>query len=1248
MQTANFGGDVGEEIEGGAPMRQEGSSRMAPDDLIRDREVDSAQSDRLAHSHIADQLYDVVLSVPTPTNIAVWGPWGSGKSGVANLLKGLLDKRKNVRFVRFDAFKYAENPLRRNFIIATATALGIRDAKFHEELYGGRVAVQLQFGRNDVGRLLRMFSLTFGSVVVFFGIAMALFAWLHGGAFRPTFASMAAGALKAGLAPAALLTSLMVLVSRTLTREHKTEAADSDEQFEEIFADLVGRAGVERLVVFVDELDRCKPSDVVATLDALRTFLGVDGCVFIVAADQQVLEEALTRALEQATPADAVNPYYSSGSGYLDKVFQYQLSLPPLLVPKVTSFAADLVRGRDGLWAAMDINLVVSVLVPSHVRSPRRVKALLNTFALTYRLAQRRAADGLLETDPATRVAEIAKLVCLRVEFPLFARDLLLDPRLCEYVLTLDADPRADLPPRLEEPVRQAARRYANLDADVDQRLSDPDNLDEDEDKEAEVDEVRKHHGQQLVAYLKRTRQVPGPRRDLIFLETSGSVFGLPADVAEALEQQAQNAELDEVVTSVSGLSAEERGAALAMLTQQARDAIGLEGENVAYAVLAVCGDIAVPLDGMADTAVETLTPILTSSPHALPDEVLAGCWRLALASDRSAALEMRTIVLRHSSVRESASVAATVIRHVGPALAADPELVKQLVSRHLLGEEDMADMLADLPSSQATTLMTQVGPHVAQELRALIGSHEAWKRAQAQPGAVAPDSSSEPRSPDEALQTLEWLLETWCEKSPEAAHAVVELLLASDSQPSRNLVERHTSTIPMIREKVLARAVLSSARRRATERWPDWLGMLDPQSSIDDMTQEFDELLGVLWARVSQSDGAPEPEVVTRTADSFMRLFDNQPPDHYPHITPFVLPSLSRPSTDEEADEQLRLLGVLQPLEDSGLLKRTDFVPHQAEALTELLADGDDLVVTQDGAILAYVESLLNDCLRDLYFPSAPLSPEKARALVEALDNSGGLPGLEHTRLRVRARHLLLTGNVDRGGLQSLPPAAEMAAYVGSRPNRVGETLAEWISLEEPSASELYTAVSAGLRQQRSLQTDVALLQAIASRLTDLPAQEQAGFWRDLLGGPGTRLPEHMLIAAGWPSLPDAFTAELLIDRYTRVSKNPDRRAILDLWKAANITTLAARRDLIQAILLPMLEAGQGAAEHALQCLPQLMESVPMGMRTAVRQTVEATVKKWSNLEERSIKTLTAVGYRTERTGLLKMSQRISRSNDD
>jgi hypothetical protein len=52
--------------------------------------------------------------------------------------------------------------------------------------------------------------------------------------------------------------------------------------------------------------------------------------------------------------------------------------------------------------------------------------------------------------------------------------------------------------------------------------------------------------------------------------------------------------------------------------------------------------------------------------------------------------------------------------------------------------------------------------------------------------------------------------------------------------------------------------------------------------------------------------------------------------------------------------------------------------------------------------------------------------------------------------------------------------------------------------------------------------------------------------------------LPEQTLIAAGWPSLPDAVTAELLIDRYARTSRNPDRRGVRSV-ESSRLTNAAA-----------------------------------------------------------------------------------------
>ncbi|OLT37346.1 hypothetical protein BJF84_27710 [Rhodococcus sp. CUA-806] len=495
--------------------RHTGAPKLLPADLLEDRELATAKDDRLAHEGIVDQLAALATTVTTPSNIALYGPWGSGKSGIANLLKSKINGPNSVRFVRFDAFKYADVPLRRNFISAVANELGCKQSKYHQDLYSGRTKTEIKVPPTTIFKLLGVFALLLLGLTVILAVVVSAVALGQSRIgtntdFGVEFKSLSKQVVVAGLVPATLLAALITLASKTFGVDRSLAKPDSDEQFERIFKDLVIDAGAKRLVIFVDELDRCSASEVVTTLDTIRTFLGINGCVFIVAADQNVLEGALTRAAKQETPADDTNPYYSTGSAYLDKVFQYQLSLPPLLTQSVSKYAATLIENRKGLWAEVNREYVLSVLIPTHVTSPRRVKHLLNTFALTYRLAQDRHATGLLAEDPHTNAAALARLVCLRVEFPLFARHLEVDASLPALVLKLMRNSDAELPAGTSDRAVEIAKSYALENAAPSTVLVEEDSSD-DAKAENRAAQIGKVHNKQLLNYLSRTRQVRGP-----------------------------------------------------------------------------------------------------------------------------------------------------------------------------------------------------------------------------------------------------------------------------------------------------------------------------------------------------------------------------------------------------------------------------------------------------------------------------------------------------------------------------------------------------------------------------------------------------------------------------------------------------------------------------------------------------------------------------------------------------------------
>jgi hypothetical protein len=510
-----------------------------------------------------------------------------------------LDGKDGARCVTYDAFKYADFPLRRDFIWQVASALKVTDDKFHERLYTETRSSKIKLPLGKLGWLLLLFTLAaLAGMALYLSLSILVAAVLPG-SFHSNFSPVLQSGPILLVTPAALLAAFVALANKWIPIEHTRSTPSSEEEFERAFDDLIAKVKAKKLVVFIDELDRCAPCDVVSTLESVRTFLGIEGCVCVVAADQAVLERALSEALEQATPIHRANPYYSAGSEYLDKVFQYQLSVPVLMPRRLSGFALRLLEGRTGIWSEVDHDRIVSALIPVHVRSPRRVKTLLNAFAITYRMARRRYEEGVLRTPPHERVGEIAKLVCLRHEFPLFASELVADARMPRYVLEIAELLRVDdgegweleRPEQVREEVWERAAAYAAGEIDVDVML--PNDLSEG-DRQA-LQQARHRHGSQLLAYLQSTARIVGPARDLVHLETGGEVFGLSPAFADDLEDQAVAGASEDVVARILALKdATQRENSLRLLARRAAEAETLgERRNVLSAMSAAALGVA-------------------------------------------------------------------------------------------------------------------------------------------------------------------------------------------------------------------------------------------------------------------------------------------------------------------------------------------------------------------------------------------------------------------------------------------------------------------------------------------------------------------------------------------------------------------------------------------------------------------------------------------------------------------------------
>ncbi|MDP1819282.1 MAG: P-loop NTPase fold protein [Acidimicrobiales bacterium] len=1247
-----MGEDSGDMTNGDADGKQPRPRVPLDDVLVEDRELDKDQPDKFGHSDIVEQIVDLVTSVKTPANVALYGPWGSGKSSLANHLDKSLEGHAKAKFVRYDAFKFARLPLQRNFIRHLATQLSVADNKFHDGLYQDEDSDDLTFdqpqqatkdtstagklkkwwhepkvrtGRKLIGLLLVVFTIglvlamAFTAVAAFIGSAIS-----EKDSFATTFADYMKLHLLGFLAPAGLLALFGAVVTQKLTVTRHRHAPTSEDELAERFRDLV-TAGLaknglrdkprERLVVFIDELDRCDGPTVVETLESLRTFLDSPNCVIVVAADQQVLETALTEHLQQATPVDVANPYYSAGSEYLDKTFHYQLSLPPLLSRRLSTYAAGLVEEKQGAWAEVPVGRVVSVLIPNHIRSPRRAKTLLNAYALSYELAAKRIDDNQLAGPILDRAEELAVLTCLRVEFPLFARELVRYPRLvraCRAVIRnapgdeFDKDTwgraqefmsgkRASATVLVDEPdsahnIEQAAAIASAVAAAVvaataagvatvpndaapaattetdDEAAAPPDDpaaqlVDAVADNDAQ--QLRNAQSTLLRRYLQKTASVPGPTRDLIHLEGAGAHHGLDPVDAEQLEDLATQGDRDQTWELVARLDLNGQIGSLRSLADALRDdtSLGIEADNLASALLWLYSRVrddhsTVPafIDASAYVAAAVSGHLdnFTLQPHDLQ-----GAFCLGLDLDNPAGRRLVNEVLDNPAAGREAELVARV-------LDASPGLPSGRRSRVLdlltsaLTDNAMrpivGERLTRLDTDDACELVDAVLDDVATQFHDRIEANEADE---------ALDEAEKKAAEGDLIRSLAAL----CPSSPRLHRRAATIVLRLDTQDARtqvldNLADYAEDT-GKITYKPLVIELLRALGRRDDEALLRVFEGLDMTLLTADERKHYaSRLTADRWHGLTRqlyvewTDLQPALRAIGTLADARLG----------PETGAATVPvnAIKVPSTGDEAVEEINVLHGLRVYLIPGTVDPTPSIDQVVTALSGVLtavfvapepAAGLPEWVTAAGKLIAEFGTT-----------------EQAQAAIDLIGESTWVaePTVAALRLYLTARERDLTpvSPVTIDSLIALSPQTDESIH---------ELASRWLPVAAPAPAD-----GARLIAVLHGHMTTALLDAIRAYIGTLTESDRIELiraeLRTFLDGP---VIGELLDALGLADLPDTDAAQVIIDVFDDVGNMDQRKRFLEAWERARITDPAARERLIREVLIPIGKSGVGGVDH-------------------------------------------------------------------
>ncbi len=1137
-------------------------------DLVRDRELKSGNEDRFRHSDFVEELADLACSVDPPANIALYGSWGSGKSSIGNLLSSeLAGDSRRVRFARFDAFKYAETPLLRSFISAIARELSLSNPEYGEDLYDETMQDTIEVKFKSLRAIAALYM---GFIVAGFVIAALATVVLNATTSVASVPTVFIATLAVVLAPSAVLTAILSLANRTLPVTRKRSQPESSEQFEEIFKHLVKDARTDRLIIFVDELDRCAPNEVVVTLDTVRTFLGVEKCVFIIAADQQALEEALSRRIRQATPDDDVNPYYSAGSAYLDKIFHYQLSVPPLLPRRLTRFSLDLVENKPAPWHR-DPEEIVSVLIPSHVRSPRRVKTLLNNFALAYRIAKHREEAGMLH-QLDDRLTELALLVCLKTEFPIFAHELSRHSRLPSLVRLRLKQTGVDKPGEVSDAAWMKAQQFIDGSIAADVLLSETPGFDVTEDEQnSDADaptevlnpEAANAHAalrQELISYLSKTSLIAGPERDLIFLESPGNVFNLDHELANELEESAINGRTDQVIALAADVEQETQTGMVRLLAQRTREAtIGIDGPNLARSLLALVVSLDVEV---VEPAINDISDALASqgAEQALDSAELVAALRVGVLSTRREAARLVDLVLaREEDIRVNAELASEITQR-GPSLIdTHREPLGVAVALHVAQGPGVASVLGGLHEEDRLPLINASEGALGRILAGVPEGEDAESAAADQEQIAATRNAY--------AEALTAMIELDLRTSVDR---LILVGLMSEQTEIDDLLHNVVVHLPgSTADHEVCAALVAAAARRPWKECSDWLGQVPSDMPADDSTNDAARQLAEgLWEARAALDAPVLPDDFLEALELTAEVAQGSGSDN---LVAAISRGLGARAPDvAAAQRQDLLLHHASQFAESGLIAEPALAVAIASVMAATLSSTPAQQVSADAVFKEHAPKWA-------LWAAAHCSSESLEVMVGAARSS---PWLEDYR-KVNIPLRLAAAAADAGTALSTPlTAEEILGALDEHGTNVHYGIARWIDSLAPDVDDVAAIITRyapeGLAERLSGSVEQYARDATEAERSELV---RPALLETLVSPPS----ESFLSDCHFTDSDHQAVADTLVELSGNATTYEERKSILDLWQALDPSDRTIRGELIRRVLMPFASTDRETFEMVL-----------------------------------------------------------------
>lgn len=384
----------------------------------KEGEANFQNGDLLNTMTYVNTLTDCVFNAPEKKSVTIglFGAWGSGKSSIIRTFKGLItnkyeEKNKKVKIITYDAWKYANDSFRRMFLLQMQQDLGFEKTELMNKFY-------LNSSEDaHIDSKINWRELWFGVILAF----VVVFSIVKFTDFSADHKIIATALVSFGSLVFSIWRGMFKEVKVNIQRPHLF----APEQFEDCFNEMCERAhtkgnieqsylkyikgdkgesGIDRLIIVIDNVDRCSPQLAYELLTNIKNFLGNKyNTIFIIPVDENALKKHIVGNKIITEHED---------EEFLRKFFNICIRIKPFKREEMFDFADSLNQKYELGFEQTTISLVAN----EFAKNPRRIIQIFNNLTVE------------LDTMPADFAEKNQVLICLlliiREEYPNFYKIL--------------------------------------------------------------------------------------------------------------------------------------------------------------------------------------------------------------------------------------------------------------------------------------------------------------------------------------------------------------------------------------------------------------------------------------------------------------------------------------------------------------------------------------------------------------------------------------------------------------------------------------------------------------------------------------------------------------------------------------------------------------------------------------------------------------------------------------------------------